>query len=339
MTPTPPTLFLAAPRGFCAGVDRAIDIVEMALELFGPPIWVRHEIVHNRHVVEALRAKGARFTDDLAEVPRGAVVVFSAHGVSPAVRREATERGLRPIDATCPLVTKVHLEALRYAREGFTIVLVGHRNHVEVQGTMGEAPDSIVVVENVAEAETLAIADPAKVAYITQTTLSVDDCRAIVQALKRRFPAIREPAKDDICYATQNRQNAVRELARRCRVVLVVGAPASSNANRLVEVARHHGARAHLIESAGDIRPEWLEGDVGVTAGASTPEEIVRACVARLQELGGYRVEEFRLVEERVMFPLPAEILVTARERGVAVGAGNERAAARASDTFQIRHH
>ena len=339
MTADAPTLFLAAPRGFCAGVDRAIDIVEMALEIYGPPIWVRHEIVHNRHVVEDLRAKGARFTDDLAEVPRGSVVIFSAHGVSPAVRREAAERALRPIDATCPLVTKVHLEALRYARQGFTILLVGHRNHVEVQGTMGEAPEAMVVVESVAEAEALAIADPEKVAYITQTTLSVDDCRAIVEVLKRRFPAIHEPAKDDICYATQNRQNAVRELARRCRVVLVVGAPASSNANRLVEVARHHGARARLIESAEDIRAEWLDGDVGVTAGASTPEEIVRACVARLQELGGYRVEEFRLAEERVMFPLPGEILAAARARGVQVGAGNERAAARAAAEYRIRHH
>src|SRR5437867_720472 len=290
MIPTTPTLFLAAPRGFCAGVDRAIDIVEMALEIYGPPIWVRHEIVHNRHVVEGLRAKGARFTDDLAEVPRGSVVIFSAHGVSPAVRREAAERALRPIDATCPLVTKVHLEALRYARQGFTILLVGHRNHVEVQGTMGEAPEAMVVVESVAEAEALAIADPEKVAYITQTTLSVDDCRAIVTVLKRRFPAIREPAKDDICYATQNRQNAVKELAGRCKVLLVVGAPASSNANRLVEVAQNLGASAYLIESAEDIDPRWLAGDIGVTAGASTPEEVVQACVDRLRELHDYRV-------------------------------------------------
>src|SRR2546427_7731404 len=223
MIPTTPTLFLAAPRGFCAGVDRAIDIVEMALELFGPPIWVRHEIVHNRHVVEALRAKGAHFTDDLADVPAGAVVVFSAHGVSPEVRREASARGLRALDATCPLVTKVHLEALRYAKEGYTILLVGHRHHVEVIGTMGEAPEAIVVVESREEAEALELADPARVAYITQTTLSVDDVRGIVEVLKRKFPGIREPAKDDICYATQNRQNAVKELGRRCRVVLVVG--------------------------------------------------------------------------------------------------------------------
>ncbi len=319
MTPSPPTLFLAAPRGFCAGVDRAIDIVEMALEVYGAPIYVRHEIVHNRHVVEDLRAKGAVFTDDLADVPAGAVVIFSAHGVSPAVRREAAERGLKPLDATCPLVT--------------------HRHHVEVQGTLGEAPESIVVVENVAEAEALTIADPAKVAYITQTTLSVDDCRAIVDVLKRRFPAIREPAKDDICYATQNRQNAVKELARRCGVLLVVGAPASSNANRLVEVAQQLGARAYLIESAEDIDPAWLAGDVGVTAGASTPEDVVQACVTRLVGLHGYRVEQFSLVEERVMFPLPGEILSAARERGVAIGAGNERAAARATAEFKIRHH
>ena len=336
-----PTLYLTAPRGFCAGVERAIDIVEMALKVHGPPIYVRHEIVHNRHVVEDLRAKGAIFTDDLAEVPAGAVVIFSAHGVGPAVRREAAERGLRALDATCPLVTKVHLEALRHAREGSTIVLVGHRNHVEVQGTLGEAPDSIVVVENAAEAETLTLPDPEKVAYITQTTLSVDDCRAIVEVLKRRFPAIREPAKDDICYATQNRQNAVKELAGRCGVVLVVGAPTSSNANRLVEVARSHGARAHLIESAGDIRPEWLEPGVsaGVTAGASTPEDVVQACVARLVELGGFRVEEFRLVEERVMFPLPGDLLSAARAQGIDVGAGNERAADRAAGDPRPRHH
>ncbi len=331
--PDSPVLYLAAPRGFCAGVDRAIDVVEMALQVHGAPIYVRHEIVHNRHVVEDLRSKGAIFTDDLSEIPGGALVIFSAHGVSPAVRREAAERGLRSLDATCPLVTKVHLEALRYAKEGFSIVLVGHRRHVEVQGTLGEAPEAIVVVESVAEAEALELPDPVKVAFITQTTLSVDDCRAIVDVLRRRFPGIREPAKDDICYATQNRQNAVKELAKRCRAVLVVGAPASSNANRLVEVARNLGARAYLIESAGDIRAEWLEpgAPLGVTAGASTPEDVVQACVARLVELGGYRVESLRLVEERVMFPLPAELLAAARARGVEVGAGNARAAERAT--------
>jgi 4-hydroxy-3-methylbut-2-en-1-yl diphosphate reductase len=332
-------LYLAAPRGFCAGVDRAIDIVEMALEVYGAPIWVRHEIVHNRHVVDDLKRKGAIFTDDLSDVPAGAVVIFSAHGVSPAVRAEAQARGLRSLDATCPLVTKVHLEALRHAKRGYTTVLVGHRNHVEVQGTLGEAPESIVVVENVAEAESLAVRDPAKVAYITQTTLSMDDCRAIVSVLKRRFPAIHEPAKDDICYATQNRQNAVKELASRCQVVLVVGAPTSSNANRLVEVAQSHGAAAHLIESAEDIQDEWLTGDVGITAGASTPEDVVQACVQRVQRAGDYRLEEFRLVEERVMFPLPGELLAIATEKGVQIGAGNERAAARAAGEFRIRHH
>jgi len=339
VTHAPHTLYLAAPRGFCAGVDRAIDIVEMALEVYGAPIWVRHEIVHNRHVVEALRAKGAIFTDDLADVPQGSVVVFSAHGVSPAVRREAAERGLRALDATCPLVTKVHLEALRYARNGFTIVLIGHRQHVEVQGTQGEAPASIVVVENVAEVEALEVPDPTKVAYISQTTLSVDDVRAIVDALRRRFPSVHEPAKADICYATQNRQDAVKQLAHRAKVVLVVGAPTSSNANRLVEVAAQLGARAFLIEAAEDIDPAWLSGDVGITAGASTPEHVVRACVERVQSLGEYRVEEITLTEERVMFPLPGELLAVARRQGVAVGAGNERAAERAEAEFRIRHH
>ncbi len=333
------TLYLAAPRGFCAGVDRAIDIVDMALQVYGPPVYVRHEIVHNRHVVDDLRAKGAVFTDHLGEVPSGAVVIFSAHGVSPAVRAEAKARGLRALDATCPLVTKVHLEALRYAKEGYTIVLVGHRRHVEVEGTMGEAPDHILLVETVADVERLEIADPSRIALITQTTLSVDDVRAIVEALRRRFPAIREPAKADICYATQNRQDAVKELARRCKAILVVGAPASSNANRLVEVARQHGARSYLIESAEDIRPEWIEGDVGITAGASTPEDVVQACVERVKSQGDYQLDEFRLVEERVMFPLPGELLSIARQKGLALGAGNARAAARAESEFPIRHH
>ena len=333
------TLYLAAPRGFCAGVDRAIDIVEMAIEVYGAPIWVRHEIVHNRHVVEALRAKGAIFTDDLADVPEGAVVIFSAHGVSPAVRKEAAERGLKALDATCPLVTKVHLEALRYAKAGTTILLIGHRAHVEVEGTMGEAPNATILIESVEDAERVTVPDPARVAYISQTTLSVDDVRAIVEVLKRRFPAIHEPAKADICYATQNRQDAVKELARRARVILVVGAPTSSNANRLVEVARVQGAAAYLIESADDIRDEWIAGDVGLTAGASTPEHVVRACVDRVRARGDYRLEEFALVEERVMFPLPGELLAVAREKGVAVGAGNERAAERAAGTFRITHH
>ena len=338
MTDATHTLYLAAPRGFCAGVDRAIDIVDMALQIYGAPIYVRHEIVHNRHVVEELRAKGAVFTDDLADVPRGAVVIFSAHGVSPAVRREAAERVLKALDATCPLVTKVHLEALRYAKQGYSIVLIGHRGHVEVEGTLGEAPDSIVLVENVADVAALELPDPERVAYISQTTLSIDDVQLIVDALRRKYPAVREPAKADVCYATQNRQDAVKELARRCRVILVVGAPASSNANRLVEVAAARGARAFLIESAEDIDPTWIDGDVGITAGASTPEAVVQACVARIQSLGRYQLEEFRLLEERVMFPLPGELLVAAGEKGVPVGPGNERAAARAGE-FRIRHH
>ena len=330
MSSTLRTLHLAAPRGFCAGVDRAIDIVDMALQVYGAPIWVRHEIVHNHHVVEDLRAKGAIFTDDLRDVPEGAVVIFSAHGVSPAVRAEARARGLRALDATCPLVTKVHLEALRYAKDGYSIVLIGHRRHVEVIGTLGEAPEAITVCETVAEVEALQLPDPDRVAYITQTTLSLDDCRAMVAALRRRYPNVKEPAKDDICYATTNRQNAVRAMAPKCGTVLVVGAPASSNANRLVEVAAALGSRAYLIESAEDIRPEWLEGDVGLTAGASTPEDIVQACVRRVCELGQYRIEEFRLTEERIMFPLPGKLLADAQDKGVAIAAGNERAADRA---------
>ncbi|MEY4373930.1 MAG: 4-hydroxy-3-methylbut-2-enyl diphosphate reductase, partial [Candidatus Eisenbacteria bacterium] len=321
------------------GVDRAIDIVDMALQVYGAPIYVRHEIVHNRHVVEDLRRKGAVFTDDLNDVPEGAVVIFSAHGVSPAVRAEARARNLRALDATCPLVTKVHLEALRYAKDGYTIVMVGHREHVEVIGTVGEAPDAIVVCESVAEVEALQLPDPEKVAYITQTTLSLDDCAAIVGALRKRYPKVKEPAKDDICYATQNRQNAVKVMAPKCGTVLVVGAPASSNANRLVEVAAALGAQAHLIESASDIRPEWLVGDVGLTAGASTPEAIVQACVERVCELGTFKVEPFQLVEERIVFPLPGELLAVAQEKGVAVGAGNERAAERAAAEFRIKHH
>ncbi len=339
MTETKHTLLLAAPRGFCAGVDRAIDIVDMALQIHGAPIYVRHEIVHNRHVVDDLRAKGAIFTDDLADVPEGSVVIFSAHGVSPAVREEAKARRLKALDATCPLVTKVHLEALKYAREGYSIVLIGHRNHVEVIGTLGEAPAAITVCESVAEVEALNLPDPDKVAYITQTTLSLDDCAAMVNALRRKYPAVKEPAKDDICYATQNRQNTVKAMAPRCSTVLVVGAPASSNANRLVEVAAALGARSYLIESAADIRDEWLEGHVGLTAGASTPEGVVQACVERVLATGRYVLEELRLVEERVMFPLPGELLAAAQQKGVAVAAGNERAAERAATEFRVTKH
>jgi 4-hydroxy-3-methylbut-2-enyl diphosphate reductase len=290
-------------------------------------------------VVDELRSKGAVFVDELRDVPPGAVVIFSAHGVSPQIRREAQERGLRSLDATCPLVTKVHLEALRYAKEGYSIVLIGHRGHVEVEGTLGEAPEAISLVETVDDVERLELPHPDKVAYISQTTLSVDDVRDIVQALRRRFPSVREPAKADICYATQNRQDAMKELARRARVVLVVGAPTSSNANRLVEVARAAGAESWLIEAPEDIRPEWLHGDVGLTAGASTPEHVVQGCIERVRALGGHQVEEFRLLEERVWFPLPGELLAEATQRGVPVGAGNERAAERAANEFKIRHH
>jgi 4-hydroxy-3-methylbut-2-enyl diphosphate reductase len=305
-----PRILLAGPRGFCAGVDRAIEIVELALEMYGPPVFVRHEIVHNRHVVDSLREKGACFVDDLGEVPRGSRLVFSAHGVSPAVRAEAKERDLHTIDATCPLVTKVHLEALRYARRGYEIVLVGHRGHVEVEGTLGQAPDRIQLVQTVEDAEHVEVSEPGRVGVLTQTTLSVDDTREILEVLRRRFPEIRTPSKDDICYATQNRQNAVKEIARRSDLVLVVGAPTSSNSNRLVEVARTAGARAELVEDATDVEPRWLAGVqcVGVTAGASAPEELVDGLIARLRELGCGELDEVRIVDEHVTFSLPPEL-------------------------------
>ena len=303
-------LELASPRGFCAGVDRAIEIVELALELYGKPVYVRHEIVHNRHVVEALRAKGAIFTDDLADVPEGALVVFSAHGISPAVRADAERRKLRTLDATCPLVTKVHVEAGRFAREGYEIVLVGHKGHVEVEGTLGQAPERMVLVESVEDVARLVPRDESKLAVLTQTTLSVDDTREIIAALKARFPQIRVPGKDDICYATQNRQNAVKDLAARAELVIVVGAPSSSNSNRLVEVARTRGARAELVEEAAGIDPAWLAGAtrIGVTAGASTPEELVQAVCERLRALGATRIEALPVVDEGMRFPLPAEL-------------------------------
>ncbi|MFI5314455.1 MAG: 4-hydroxy-3-methylbut-2-enyl diphosphate reductase [Myxococcota bacterium] len=303
-------LLLASPRGFCAGVDRAIEIVELALEIYGKPVYVRHEIVHNRHVVEELRAKGAIFTDDLGEVPEGSLLIFSAHGISPAVRQEAERRKLRTLDATCPLVTKVHVEAMRYARDGYEIALVGHRGHVEVDGTLGHAPERMHLVETVDDVARLAVRDPGRLAVLTQTTLSVDDTREIIAALKARFPAIRVPGKDDICYATQNRQNAVKSLAARADFVLVVGAPASSNSNRLVEVARSHGARAELVQDATEIDPAWLAGAtrIGVTAGASTPEALVAAVCDRLRALGAVSVEALTTVEEGVRFALPAEL-------------------------------
>jgi 4-hydroxy-3-methylbut-2-enyl diphosphate reductase len=305
-------VLLANPRGFCAGVDRAIEIVELALERFGAPVYVRHEIVHNRHVVEALRAKGAVFVDDPAEVPPGSLLVFSAHGVSPAVRDAAATRGLRVIDATCPLVTKVHVETQRMAREDFEIVLVGHRGHVEVEGTMGHAPQRIHLVQGVEDVAQLEVRDPSRLGCVTQTTLSVDDTREILAALRARFPAIRLPRKDDICYATQNRQNAVKQLTLEADVVIVVGAPESSNSNRLVELAAKSGARAHLVQDAGDLEASWLEGArcVGVTAGASAPELLVEGVVARLRELAGSRadVRSLPAVDEGIVFQLPSEL-------------------------------
>jgi 4-hydroxy-3-methylbut-2-enyl diphosphate reductase len=305
-------VLLANPRGFCAGVDRAIEIVELALERYGPPIYVRHEIVHNRHVVEGLRAKGAVFIDDPAEAPAGALLIFSAHGVSPAVRDAAQARGLRVIDATCPLVTKVHVEAARMAREGMDIVLVGHKGHVEVEGTMGHAPERMHLVQSVADVFALEVRDPARLGCVTQTTLSVDDTHEILEALKRRFPAIRLPRKDDICYATQNRQNAVKDLTDRAEVVIVVGAPESSNSSRLVELAGKRGARAYLVQTAAEIDPAWVAeaSCVGVTAGASAPEVLVEAVVARLVELAGGKVEVSALppLDEGVTFQLPAQL-------------------------------
>jgi 4-hydroxy-3-methylbut-2-enyl diphosphate reductase len=305
-------VLLANPRGFCAGVDRAIEIVELALERFGPPVYVRHEIVHNRHVVESLRAKGAVFVDDPAEVPAGSLLVFSAHGVSPAVREAAAGRGLRVIDATCPLVTKVHVETQRMAREGYEIVLVGHRGHVEVEGTMGHAPAQIHLVQCVEDVAQLEVRDPERLGCVTQTTLSVDDTREIVEALRARFPEIALPRKDDICYATQNRQNAVQELTREAEVVLVVGAPESSNSNRLVELAAKCGARAHLVQDARDLDAAWLAGArcVGVTAGASAPEVLVEGVVSRLRELAGRGtdVRSLPAVDEGIVFQLPSEL-------------------------------
>jgi 4-hydroxy-3-methylbut-2-enyl diphosphate reductase len=311
-------IVLAGPRGFCAGVERAIDIVELALAVCPPPVYVRKEIVHNRHVVDELREKGAIFVDELHEVPDDATVIFSAHGISPAVREEAKRRGLRVIDATCPLVTKVHLEAIRCAREGYTIILVGHEDHDEVIGTMGEAPDRMLLIEHPAQVEDLVVPDPDKVAYLTQTTLSVDDTRECIEALRRRFPKIVGPARDDICYATQNRQAAVKALASDVDAVLVIGAANSSNANRLREVSEGNGTRAYLINDVRDIRPEWLEGvrRIGITAGASTPEVLVTEAVEALRKLGTVTVREVQVVEEAVRFALPSELEQIARADG-----------------------
>jgi 4-hydroxy-3-methylbut-2-en-1-yl diphosphate reductase len=310
MSSIPETILLAAPRGYCAGVDRAVQSVERALELYGAPVYVRKEIVHNKHVVEQLRARGAVFVDSETDVPEGATVVFSAHGVAPTVHTNALERLLHTIDATCPLVTKVHVEAKKFAAEGYTIVLVGHAGHEEVEGTMGEAPEHIVLIENEADVAELEVRDPEKVAYISQTTLSVDETNAIINRLRERFPAIVGPRTDDICYATTNRQAAVKQLARECDLVLVIGSRNSSNSNRLVEVAREHGSDSHLIDNELQVREEWLAGKrvVGITSGASAPEELVQRLVEFFKQRGTSDVRELEVVQEDVRFMLPKAI-------------------------------
>ena len=310
-------VLLAKPRGFCAGVVRAIEVVEQALDRCEGPVFVRKEIVHNPHVVHALRAKGAVFVEELHQVPRGATTIFSAHGVSPAVHDAARTRALHVIDATCPLVTKVHVEAKRFAREGYTLLLIGHQGHEEVEGTMGEAPAAMRLVQTVEAARAVQVPDPEKVAVITQTTLSVDDTQAIIDVLKARFPKLVAPAKDDICYATQNRQNAVKAIAKEAEVILVIGAKNSSNSIRLTEVAQDAGRRAYLINEAREIDPAWFAGVdcVGVTSGASAPEHLVQDVVAFLKTLGATEVEERELVREDVSFGLPTELQKTAAGR------------------------
>jgi 4-hydroxy-3-methylbut-2-en-1-yl diphosphate reductase len=307
---TPKRVLLAAPRGYCAGVDRAVQTVERALDLHGAPVYVRKEIVHNKHVVEELSKRGAIFVEEETEVPEGEMVVFSAHGVAPAVHENAAARRLRTIDATCPLVTKVHVSARRFAADGYTIVMIGHEGHEEVEGTTGEAPDSIILVQTVEEVATLEVPDPERVAFITQTTLSVDETAEIIAALRAKFPAIVSSKSDDICYATTNRQIAVKQLARECDLVLVIGSTNSSNSNRLVEVAREHGAASHLIDFHHQVQDEWLEGveTVGITSGASAPEELVESLVELFRERGAEEVSELRTVHEDVRFMLPKEI-------------------------------
>ncbi len=303
---------LANPRGFCAGVDRAIDIVERALDLFGPPIYVRHEVVHNRFVVERLRLRGAVFVDELTEVPDGNTVIFSAHGVSQAVRQEAAQRDLRVFDATCPLVTKVHLEVARQCKEDHEVILIGHRGHPEVEGTMGQCRDGggIYLVETLEDVAELSIKHPDNVSYVTQTTLSIDDTAQIIEALSQRFPKIKGPRKSDICYATQNRQDAVKQLAANNDLVLVVGSPNSSNSNRLREIAEKSGCQAHLIDGPEDIRREWLRDSrrIGVTAGASAPEVLVEQVIGKLKDWGAGDVEEAQGIQETVVFSLPKEL-------------------------------
>ncbi|MDP3584884.1 MAG: 4-hydroxy-3-methylbut-2-enyl diphosphate reductase [Thiobacillus sp.] len=302
-----PTILLANPRGFCAGVDRAIAIVERALEKFGAPIYVRHEVVHNTYVVNDLKAKGAIFVDELDEVPAGATVIFSAHGVSQAVREEAEARGLNVFDATCPLVTKVHVEVSKMRDKGYEIVMIGHKGHPEVEGTLGQSKGGMYLVETPEDVARLQVNDSDKLAYVTQTTLSVDDAARVVDALRARFPAIVGPKKDDICYATQNRQDAVKALAPQCDVVIVVGSPTSSNSNRLREVAANLGVPAYMVDNASEIDPQWVteKKKIGVTAGASAPEILVRAVIDRLHQLGVETVSDLSGVQEKVGFPLP----------------------------------
>jgi len=309
-THAPSRILLAAPRGYCAGVDRAVETVQKALDMYGPPVYVRKEIVHNKHVVEQLAERGAIFVETETEVPEGELVVFSAHGVAPAVHDNAAVRRLRTIDATCPLVTKVHVEARKFAEQGYTIILIGHEGHEEVEGTTGEAPENIILVETIDDVDALELADPDHVAFITQTTLSVDETAGIIARLRERFPAITSPKSDDICYATTNRQIAVKQLARACELVLVIGSTNSSNSNRLVEVAREHGAASHLIDNAAQVQEEWLAGveTVGITSGASAPEELVEALVEFFRERGADDVSELRAVDEDVRFMLPKKI-------------------------------
>lgn len=307
---------LANPRGFCAGVDRAIDIVNRALDVFGPPVYVRHEVVHNRYVVDGLRERGAVFVDELEEVPDDAIVIFSAHGVSKAVQDEAEQRALQVFDATCPLVTKVHVEVAKLHKEGFEFIMIGHKGHPEVEGTMGQLSEGIFLVEDVEDVDRAPVTRPDKLAVVTQTTLSVDDAAEILAAVKRRFPLVREPKQQDICYATQNRQDAVKQLAGDCDLMLVVGSPNSSNSNRLRELAERMGTPAYLIDEASQIDAEWLEGktSVGVTAGASAPEVLVNDVIARLRDLGGSVPEEVAGREENIVFSMPRELRIDAIE-------------------------